>query len=68
MVIPSSSKSSRKLSDHEKEGTPSLQNVDHYLPTNTVQYPRRTEYSYNDWLKCILLNVMNLESLKLVPK
>jgi hypothetical protein len=54
--------------DPEKEGAPSLQNVDYYLPINTVQHPRRHETSYNEWLKCILLNVMNLESLHLVPK
>jgi len=66
--MPSSSESSRRNFDPEKEGTQSLQNVDYYLPIKRVQHPRRLETSYNDWLKCILLDVMNLESLHLLPK
>jgi hypothetical protein len=46
--VPSSAESSRRIFDPEKEGAPSVQNADYYLPINTVQHPRRLETSYND--------------------
>jgi hypothetical protein len=46
--VPSSSESNRRIFDPEKEGAPSLQNVDYYLPINIVQHPRRLETFYND--------------------